>query len=153
MCLKPALFASAIGLALVAAQLAQGEVIYTVFNPARDFTLLVYPSPDFITTDTSIGAAQLTVNPESISTVDFIVSSLTEPGNSEINVSFEPSTGMAEQFRYLPEGDLGTVGTYQFNSSSFGYPNSFLDVAVPEPCSIAIMGAALFAFIGFRRRT
>ena len=84
MFLKPALLASAIGLCLLAAPYAQATVVYTVFNPARNFTLFIYNSPSFIVTDTTVGVAQLAfANPlNTITSVDFIPSSSTIPGTS-----------------------------------------------------------------------
>ena len=53
----PLLFVS--GLLLATASKVDADVVYTVLNPANNFTLFVYDSPTFITTDTMVGVAQL----------------------------------------------------------------------------------------------
>lgn len=86
--------------------------------------------------------------------VDFIISSATFPGNSEVHVVFDPSAGMAEQFRYYPEDAFAQFGVYPpSNPVSANYPTSELSVAAtPEPSTIVLLGAGLFGMFGLRRR-
>ena len=146
------LFASTLGLAAAMASQAKADVIYTVFNTANGFTLFVYDAPAFITTDTTVSGAQLAYEGHPITDVDFILSSTTFPGNSEVDVVFDPSAGMAEQFRYYPDGAFAQFGVYPpSNPASANYPTSELSVAAPEPSTIVLLGAALFGMLGLRR--
>jgi PEP-CTERM motif-containing protein len=151
MCLKPTLLASAIALGVVTMSRAQAEVVYTVFNSANNFTLFVYDSPDFITTDTMVGVAQLAfANPlNSITSVDFIPDSSTFPGTSELDVL---QSAAPEQFRYYPQGTFTQVGVTPGDSNSFGYPNSMLSVETPEPGTVGLLGVGLVGLFGLRRR-
>jgi hypothetical protein len=120
--------------------------VYTVLNPANNFTLFVYDSPTFITTDTMVGVAQLAfANPlNPITGVDFIPSSSTFPGTSEVDLL---QAGAPDQFRYYPQGTFTHFGVTQGDSNSFGFPNSELSVApAPEPSSIALLAAGLLAW-------
>jgi len=151
---KITFLASALGLSVALASHAHADVIYTVLNPANNFTLFVYDSPTFITTDTAVGVAQLAfANPlNTITSVDFIPDSLTFPGTSEIDVN---QSGAADQFRYYPLGTFTQFGVTKGDSNSFGFPNSELSVAAPEPSTIALLGASLFGLfglLGLRRR-
>ena len=149
--LKSALLASALAFSLGIASGAQAEVVYTVFNPANHFTLFVYDSPDFITTDTMVGVAQLAfANPlNSITSVDFIPDSSTFPGTSELDVL---QSGAPEQSRYYPQGTFTQVGVTAGDSNSFGYPSSMLSVATPEPGTVGLLGVGLVGLFGLRRR-
>jgi hypothetical protein len=149
MCLRPALLASAIGLCLATVQRAQADVVYTVFNPSRNFTLFVYDSPTFITTNTTVDAAQLAfINPlNNITSVDFIPSSPT--GTSELDV-FETNPP-PEQSRYYPLGTFTQFGVTPGDSNSFGGSNSMLRVAAPEPCTFGLLGVGLIGLLGLRR--
>ena len=151
MCLKSALLASALAFSLGMASRAQAEVVYTVFNPANHFTLFVYDSPGFITTDTMVGVAQLAfANPlNSITSVDFIPDSSTFPGTSELDVL---QSAAPEQFRYYPQGTFTQVGVTPGDSNSFGYPNSMLRVETPEPGTVGLLGVGLLGLFGLRRR-
>jgi MYXO-CTERM domain-containing protein len=152
--LKITLFVLAISVAAALAPNARADVVYTVLNPAKDFTLLIYDSPTFITTDTTVSVAQLAfANPaNTITSVDFIPSSSTFAGTSELDVV---QSGAPEQFRYYPEGTFTRFGVTPGDSNSFGYPNSELSVAMPEPASISVLGMALIGLAGLlslRRR-
>jgi hypothetical protein len=148
------LFASAFGLAAAMAPQAKADVIYTVFNTANGFTLFVYDAPAYITTDTTVSGAQLAYEGHPITSVDFIISSTTFPGNSEVDTVFDPSAGMAEQFRYYPESAFAQFGVYPpSNPASANYPTSELSVAAaPEPSTIVLLGAGLFGMLGLCRR-
>lgn len=151
MCLKSALLASALAVSLGVASRAQAEVVYTVFNPANHFTLFVYDSPDFITTDTMVPVAQLAfANPlNSITGVDFIPDSSTFPGTSELEVL---QSAAPDQFRYYPQGTFTQVGVTPGDSNSFGYPNSMLSVETPEPGTVGLLGVGLLGLFGLRHR-
>jgi len=122
-------------------------VVYTVFNPMQLFTLIVdgFPS-SLITSDTTFPGWALPINPEAIASIDFIISSRSMPGDSELDVFFASSP---EQVSWLPEGEFAKDGVHQFVAGSFGYPNSYLIVAAPEPSTIALLGAGL---VGLHRR-
>jgi hypothetical protein len=153
MSIKPTLLALALGLSTTFGSYAQADVVYTVFNPARTpvFTLFEYDSASFITTDTVVGINQLSfANPaNTITSVEFIPSSLTYPGTSELDVF---QSGAAEQSRYYPIGTFTQIGVTPGDSSSFGYPSSELRVAVPEPPSLVLLAAGLLGLIGLRGR-
>ena len=141
-----------LGLSIAAFSKAEADVIYTVANPSANFTLFVYDSPVFITTDTTVGVAQLAfANPlNPITEVDFIPTSSTFPGTSEIDVI---QAGAPEQFRYYPQGTFTHFGVTLGDSNSFGFPNSELSVAAaPEPSSIALLAVGLLGLFGLRHR-
>jgi hypothetical protein len=148
------IFASTLGLAAATAPQAKADVVYTVFNTANGFTLFVYDAPSFITTDTTVSGAQLVYEGHPITDVDFIISSATFPGNSEVDVVFDPSAGMAEQFRYYPHDAFAQFGVYPpSNPASANYPTSELSVAAaPEPSTIVLLGAGLFGMLALRCR-
>lgn len=154
---KAGLLASAVGLSLAVPPGAHADVIYEVFNPSNPpfpFVLFVYDSPGFITTDTTVSAAQLAfINPLNlITSVDFIPDSTSMPGDAELDV-FETNTP-TEQVRYYPSGTFDEVGVTAGLSGSAGYPNSMLSVAIPEPSSIALFGfgAGALGLLALRRR-
>jgi hypothetical protein len=145
-------FASALGLAAAMASQTKADVIYTVFNTANGFTLFVYDAPAFITTDTTVSGAQLAYEGHPITDVDFILASTTFPGNSEVDVVFDPSAEMAEQFRYYPDDAFAQFGVYPpSNPASANYPTSELSVAAPEPSTIVLLGAGLLGMLRLRR--
>lgn len=125
-------------------------VTYAVFNPMQQFTLIVGGWPSgLITSDITFSGWELAVNPEAITSVDFIVSSRSMPGDSELDVFF---TSSPEQVSWLPEGDFAKDGVHQFVAASFGYPNSYLLVAAPEPSTMALLVAGVVGLLGFHRR-
>jgi hypothetical protein len=138
-----------LGLSIAMSSKADADVIYTVLNPAANFTLFIYDSPTFITTDTTVGVGQLAfANPlNSITGVDFIPSSATFPGTSEVDVI---QAAAPEQFRYYPQGTFTQFGVTPGDSNSFGFPNSELSVAAPEPSSVALLAAGLLGLFGLR---
>jgi hypothetical protein len=147
--------ASALALSGALVAHAHATVIYTVLNPAAHFTLFVYDSPTFITTDATVGVAKLAfANPlNTITSVDFIPSSLnptTMMSASELDV-FQ-SGSPAEEIRYFPLGTFTQVGATAGEMGSFGFPNSELSVAVPEPGTLGLLGVGALAFLGLRRR-
>jgi hypothetical protein len=162
----------ALAVAFVAiAPAAQAFVAYTANNPAAHFTLFTYDSPGFITTDTVVPAADLAYFAPPplnfISSVEFNPSS-TDPahlGLPEVAV-FQYSGGpdqsfSGNQFRWYPLGTFTQYGvtpglgaTPGFpNSQSFGFPNSQLVVAAPEPSTIGLLSAGLFGLLALRRRS
>jgi hypothetical protein len=170
---KIALLALAAGTFVAAAPRAQAFVSYTVNNPARNFTLFTYDSPTFITTDTTIlasdpGLAYFAPPPLNfISQIQFIVSSndnLLYTGQPEIIVdqySGGPDQSFTgNQFRWFPLGTLTQYGTTPGLGTgcgcffdSFGFPNSQLIVAAPEPSAIGLLGVGLFGLLALRRRS
>ena len=129
---KIAFLASGLGLSAALASPAQAQVVYTVKNPPQNFTLFIYDSPTFITTDTVVAGADLAYAnlPSTITSVHFIPSSssLMHPGTSEVVVFGEPE-GTA--FRYYPQGTFTQFGVTPGEMGSFGFPNSALAVGAP----------------------
>ncbi len=157
---RATLLASTFAIAAAMAPQAKAEIVYTVFNPAMTptFVLFVYNSPGFITTDTTVDVAQLTfANPaNTITSVEFLPSSNTFPGTSELDV-FQSGGGADQtfagnQFRYYPLGTFTQYGVTAGDSNSFGFPNSMLSVAAPEPSTIALLATGLAGLFGLRRR-
>ncbi len=144
----------------VAGQQAKADVFYQVENLASGYLFFIYDSPDFITTDTTVLPSQLTyLNPLGATTTSivFIPDSLTHPGTSELDI-FNPTPTIAEQFRYYPEGTFTQFGLTPGDENSYGYPHSALRVTdfadyytVPEPSTVALLGAALIT-LALRRR-
>jgi len=147
--LKIALLALAFAAAV--ASPADAYVIYKVDNPARDFTLFVYDSPGFITSDTLVDVSGLAfANPlNSITAVEFIPASSTYPGTSEVDVL---QSAAAEQLRYYAGGTFLQFGVTPGDSNSFGFPTSELVVAAPEPGTMGIVAASLVGLLVLRRR-
>jgi hypothetical protein len=115
----PLLFVS--GLSLATASKADADVVYTVLNPANNFTLFVYDSATFITTDTMVGVAQLAfANPlNPITGVDFIPSSSTFPGTSEVDLL---QVGAPDQFRYYPQGTFTHLVSPRGTATVLAFP-------------------------------
>ena len=158
MCVRTIAFASALAVATAMAPQAHAFVEYTSYNTARHFTLFVYDSPGFITTDTTVDVSHLVfANPlNAITAVEFIPSSTMFPGTSEVAV-FQSSGGpdqsfTGNQFRYYPEGTFTRYGVTPGDSNSFGYPYSELIVAAPEPSTVALLAASLVGLFCLRRR-
>jgi PEP-CTERM motif len=152
------LLALTLGLLVAITPRAKAFVVYTVDNPAAHFTLFTYDSPGFITTHTTVPVAGLTfANPlNAITSVEFLPSSLTHPGTSEVDV-FQSSGGADQtftgnQFRYYPQGTFTQYGVTPGLAGSFGVPNSQLVVAAPEPSAIGLVGAGLLGLAALRRR-
>lgn len=153
-----ALLALACGLAAAVTSRAEASVIYKVDNPKNHFTLFIYDSPGFITTNTLVDVSGLAfANPSNtITAVEFIPASLTFPGTSEVDVfqsgggPDQSSTG--NQFRYYPAGTFTRYGVTPGDSNSFGFPNSELVVAAPEPPAMGLVAVGLLGVLTLRRR-
>ena len=155
MLMRTTLLASAFGLAAAAAPLpADAFVIYSVINPTADFVFFSYDSPGFITSDTLVPGSALTFN-NSIhpaTSVDFIIASPLDPGFADVQITINPVPGVpAVQDKFVPADDLDQYGTYQAAMGSFGFPNSFVRVAAPEPASVALLGLGMVALFAVRR--
>lgn len=155
MSLKAALLVSVLGVMAAFAPRANATVLYEVFNPAAPpfpFVLFVYDSPGFITTDTTVSAAQLAfINPKNaITSVDFIPDSTSMPGDAELDV-FE-TNAPTEQIRYYPAGTFDQVGVTAGLPGSTGYPHSMLRVAIPEPFSLGLLGLGALGVFAHRHR-
>jgi hypothetical protein len=151
------LLASALGLVGATVSPAHAYIVYSVFNPSANFVFFTYEAPDFITTDTVVPGSALTFNNtiHPATFVDFIMSSPLDPGSSDVQITINPVPGVPTvQDKFVPEGDLAQYGTYQAEIGSFGYPNSFVKVAAPEPTSLALlgMGVGLLGLLGLYRR-
>ena len=161
--LRPILLAAATGLCLASTQRATADVVYTVFNPFAapfPFTLFVYDSPTFITTDTTVDVAQLAfANPaNTITSVEFKPSS---DGVAELDV-FQSGGGADQtftgnQFRYYPLGTFDQYGVTAGSDNtsgapSFGGSNSMLSVEAPEPGAFGILVAGLVGLLALRWR-
>jgi hypothetical protein len=124
-------------------------VTYSLFNPMPQFTVIIGGWPSgLITSDTTFSGWELVPNPEAITSVDFIISSRSMPGDSELDIFFASSP---EQVSWLPAGEFATDGVHRFVAGSFGYPNSYLLVAAPEPSSMALLVAGLVGLLGLHR--
>jgi hypothetical protein len=147
---KIALLALAVGTFVTVAPRAQAFVVYTVDNPVANFTLFAYDSPSFVTTNTAVPASGLAfVNPlNAITSVDFIPSNST--GLSEVDV-FQSVGGT--QVRFYPAGTFTEYGVTPGLTGSFGFPNSQLIVAAPEPPTMGLLGVGLFGLLALRRRS
>jgi hypothetical protein len=147
----------AVMLGLLGALPARASVVYTVFNPVNPpfpFVLFTYDSPGFIMTDTTVTAAQLAfINPlNDITSVQFILHS-TDPahlGDEELDV-FETNPP-PEETRYYPAGTFESFGVTAGLSGSFGFPNSMLRVAAPEPFSLGLLGVGAIGLLACRYR-
>jgi hypothetical protein len=148
---RTALLTSALTLGIAIVSPAWADVIYSVTNPSADFVFFKYDSPTFITTDTLVPASALsfnnTIHPATL--VDFIIASPLDPGFADVQITINPVPGVpAVQDKFIPAVDLARYGMFQAAPGSFGYPNSFVEVAAPEPTSIAILGAGLVGLLG-----
>jgi hypothetical protein len=151
---KIALLATALGLLAAMTPPANADVIYEVSNPSADFVFFVYDSPQFITTDTVVPGSALafnnTIHPAT--SVDFIMSSPLDPGFADVQITINPTPGVPTvQDKFVLAADLAEYGVYQAAAGSFGYPNSFVTVAAPEPPAIAVLGTGLLGILGIRR--
>jgi hypothetical protein len=152
------IWTASLGLLLAAAigSQANASIIYEVFNPSANFVFFTYDSPQFITTDTVVPGSSLAFNNSvhPATSVDFIISSPLDPGYADVQITIDPSPGVPTvQDKFVLAADLAQYGTYQFATGSFGYPNSFLLVAAPEPSSVALLSVALLGFVGLGWRS
>lgn len=152
------LWTTTLGLLMAAAVASQANasIMYEVFNLSANFIFFTYDSPQFITTDTVVPGSSLAFNNSvhPATSVDFIISSPLDPGYADVQITIDPSPGVPTvQDKFVLAADLAQFGTYQFATGSFGYPNSFLLVATPEPSSIVLLSVALLGFVGLRRRS
>ena len=125
-------------------------------HPSANFVFFIYDSPQFITTDTLVPGSSLAFNNSvhPATSVDFIISSPLDPGYADVQITIDPSPGVPTiQDKFVLAADLAQYGTYQFAAGSFGYPNSFLLVAAPEPSSIVLLSVALLGFVGLGWRS
>jgi PEP-CTERM motif len=160
--LKIALLALAGGLTAAVTSGANADVIYKADNPARHFTLFVYDSPGFITTDTVVPVADLAYFAPPplnfISSVEFIPSSsdLAHLGLPEVAVfqysGGPPQSFTGDQFRWYPLGTFTHYGVTPGLAGSFGFPSSQLVVAAPEPSTMGLVAAGLLGVLALRRR-
>jgi hypothetical protein len=165
---RAAILALALGIGAAVAPQAQAYVIYKLDNPARNFTLLIYHSPGFITTDTVVPVADLFYFAPPplnfISSVEFIPSSsnASHPGLPEVDVfqysGGPPQSFTGNQYRWYPEGTFTHYGVTKGIDGpgldqSFGFPNSQLVVAAPEPSTIGSVTAGLFGLLAWWRRS
>jgi hypothetical protein len=133
-------------LALAIASPARAFVIYSVINPSANFVYFTYDSPTFITTDTLVPGSALTFNNtiHPATSVDFIISSPLKPGFADVQITINPVPGVPTvQDKFLPAIQLTEYGTWQAAPGSFGYPNSFVQVAAPEPASLTLLAVGL----------
>ena len=152
---KITLMVSALGLVGLMTPRANATVVYEVFNPKANFVFFKYDSPQFITTDTLVSGTSLafnnSVHPATL--VDFIMASPLDPGFADVQITINPVPGVPTvQDKFIPAADLAVYGTYQFAPGSFGYPNSDLLVAAPEPSALAVLSVGLLGLFGLRRR-
>jgi len=137
------------------------DVFYQVENRATGYLFFIYDSPSFITSTTTVLPSQLTfLNPAGATTTSivFIPDSTTYAGTSELDV-FNPTSTIAEEFRYYPAGSFTQYGVTPGDEHSFGYPVSVLNVTdyadytvpVPEPSTVTLFGASLVALAGLTR--
>ncbi len=150
-----------LGMALVAMATPRADayVIYKVDNPAANFTLFIYHSPGFITSDTVVPVAGLTfaAPQNTITSVEFDPSS-TDPAHLGLpEVAVFQSGGGADQtftgnqFRWYPDGTFTHYGTTPGLAGSFGVPNSQLVIAAPEPPTLLLFGGGLLGVLALRR--
>ena len=142
-------------------QFAKADVFYQIENTRTGYLFFVYDSPNFITTKTTVLPSQLTfLNPAGATTTSivFIPDSTTYPGTSELDV-LNPTSSIAEEFRYYPEGTFTRYGLIHGDSHSFGYPVSALNITdyadytvpVPGPSSASLLATASIALLGLSR--
>jgi hypothetical protein len=162
----------AVALALVSLP-AHAFVSYTVENPTVNFVLFTYDSPTFITSDITVPVSSLAYFAPPplnfITQVEFIVSSTDNSkflGQPEIIVDQSsggpPQTFTGTELRWFPDGTFTQYGVTKglgtgcgCATDSFGYPNSELVVAAPEPSAIRTFGAGVLGLIALgklRRR-
>ena len=111
-----------------------------MFNPARNFTLFILRHSPIIHCDGHHGrscAVGLCKPAQHHHQRRFHTLIFDNSGNLQLDV-FQSSA--PEQSRYYPRGTFTTLGVTPGDSSSFGYPNSKLRVAAPEPRHVRITG-------------
>jgi hypothetical protein len=148
---------------------ANAFVSYTVENPAVNFVLFTYDSPTFITGDIIVPVSDLAYFAAPplnfITQVEFIVSSTDNSnflGQPEIIVDQSsggaPQTPTGTELRWFPDGTFTQYGVTRglgtgcsCAADSFGYPNSELVVAVPEPPTIGMCAPGVLGLVALRR--
>jgi hypothetical protein len=150
------IFSLALALAVVVTSRADAYVVYSVINPSADFVFFTYEAPTFITTDTFVPESALTFNNtiHPATSVDFIISSPLKPGFADVQITINPLPGVpAVQDKFVPAIDLTQYGTWQAAAGSYGFPNSFVEVAAPEPAAVGLLGIGLAGLLALRRRS
>ena len=155
MTMRTVLLASALALPAATMSPADAYVVYSVTNPSRDFVFFTYDSPSFITTDTVVPGSALAFN-NSIhpaTSVDFIMASPLDPGYADVQITIAPFPGVPTvQDKFVTAADLAEYGTYQAAPGSYGYPSTFVEVAAPEPASMALLGTGMIGLFMIGRR-
>lgn len=144
--MRPPLLAGTALLALFASIASASATVMYTFTGGENFT---YSSPDYISTDTTLGAAQLTAPDPAITSVSFLPSCPDGGGSrcDELTVTENLGGGsFVKSFNYFVNGAFATDGSY---ANIFLGGGTILTVAgtpstgVPEPASLVLLGTGL----------